>query len=153
MTVNISPIINENEMEYFTQFNIYKTLHFPNKCIDLKMPIGNVNNIKILSAKLIDTFQGTSIEGQHLTGKKLIVFGNVNIKLLIPYWDKTLKVFLKDINLGFSTFIIIPKRICENQPINLRYLIEDSTVKVLNQHDVLVSTTILLQFVDQYILE
>lgn len=152
MSINLTKIINGDEIKYFTQFNVYKTLHFPNKRIDLQIPIEGDTKLNIVSTKFIDTLQGTSIEGQYLTGKKLVVLGVLNVNLLIFYWNCKLKVSLKNMKLPFSNFIIVPKEICANQPINLRYLIEDITTKAITSHEILVSATILLQFVDEYIL-
>ena len=151
MSINLTEIINGDEIKYFTEFNVYETLQFPYKHINLQVPIEVITKLNIESTKFIDTFQGNSIEGQYLTGKKLIVLGTLNVKLLIPYWDCKLRVYLRCINLPFSTFIVVPKEICKNQPINLKYLIEDSTAKAITSHLVLVSGTILLQFVDEYI--
>ena len=151
MSINLTKIINGDEIKYFKQFNVYETLQFPYKHINLQIPIEAITKLDIKSTKIIDTFQGTSIEGQYLTGKKLIVLGTLNIKLLIPYWDCKPKIRLQYMNLPFSTFIIVPKEICEDQPINLKYLIEDSTAKAITTHSILVSETILLQFVDEYI--
>jgi hypothetical protein len=151
MALHSSNIIYEDDFNYFKQVNIYKTVHFPNKCISLKKSISATTELKILSTKVIDTFQGTSIEGQCLTGKKLIILGCVNVILLIPYANCKNKDFLKKVSLPFSDYIIVPKECCSNQPINLKHLIEDCTVKAITTHELLVSVTTLFQYLDEYI--
>jgi hypothetical protein len=151
MPLKLSKIVAGDEIKYFKQINLYKTLSLPYRCLQLDEPIDVVSKIDIISAKFIDTPQGTSIEGQHLTGKKLIVLGNLNTRLFLRYTNCKTKVFLKEDNIQFSTFIIVPKQVCEAQPIDLRYLIEDVTVKAIEKYKVLVSATILFQFVHEYI--
>lgn len=151
MKINLSEIISCDEIKYFSEINVYETLHFPCKCIDLKTSIGNSAQLNIVFGKFIETFQGNLKMDEDLIGKKLLILGNVNLKLLIPYLDGSVKVFFKEIYLEFSTCINVPNEICEKQPINLKYLIEDTTVKAITNHEVLLSATILLQFLDEYI--
>ncbi|MCR3761433.1 hypothetical protein KYB31_20880 [Clostridium felsineum] len=153
MKLNATEIIDMDNMNYFKQFNIYKTVHFPNRHINLKNEIDYTSRINIVSAKLINTPMGRSIEGQHLTGKKLVILGILNINLLLygkcKYEDKA----MKNIKMPFSEFIVVPREMCEDKEINLRYLVEEVIVKPISNHDILISSVILLQYIDEYILE
>ncbi|URZ05078.1 hypothetical protein [Clostridium felsineum] len=153
MKLNAAEIIDIDNMNYFKQFNIYKTIHFPNSNINLKKEINCTSTINIVSAKFIDTPKGTSIEGQHLTGKKLVILGLLNVNLFLngkcKYEDKA----MKNIKIPFSEFIVLPTKICEDKEVNLRYLIEEVIVRPITKHDILISSVILLQYIDEYILE
>lgn len=136
--------------EYFTQFNIYKNLPLP--CKDIKTVNIEASNadLEVNLTKIVNTMEGVSLEGQHLTGKKLVILGKVNCKLILrcPKYDN--KLCSLEETLPFSTFIIIPREICKDQPINLRYHIEDLTVATLVETKVFISVTILLQYIDEY---
>ncbi|URZ17989.1 hypothetical protein [Clostridium felsineum] len=153
MKLNAAEIIDIDNINYFKQFNIYKTVHFPNSNINLKEEINYTSRIDIVSAKLINTPIGISIEGQHLTGKKLVILGILNVNLLLhgkcKYEDKA----MKNIKIPFSEFIVVPREICEDKEVNLRYLIEEVIVRPITKHDILISSVILLQYIDEYILE
>lgn len=172
MKINLKKIIYDElllkELEFFKQFNIYKTIDckeylykkriFRNNSYIFKErlklvkvegtnPIININHVKI-----IDTIEGTSIEGQHLTGKKLIIIGEINCSLVCLYENCNLNEYkVKSICLPFSTFIIIPKDICNLEVVNLRYIIEDVTIANLEEDKIIVSITPLIQYIDEYI--
>lgn len=153
MKVNVLKLICSDKIKYFTQFCIYETLHCSDYCINPKMNIEAISDLKIINTKLISTIKGTSIEGQCLTGKKLVVMSVLVAHLIITNEHFENKRYLKKIKLPFSNYIIVPDDTCENQPINLRYLIEDTTVTVISSHEILISACVILQYVDQYIKE
>ena len=51
----------------------------------------------------------------------------------------------------FSTFIIIPKDICNKEVVNLRYMIEDLSIVYLENDKVIISITPLIQYIDEYL--
>lgn len=172
MKVNLRKDINmcsclEN-IEFFKQFNIYETIDC-NEFIYRKEFFGNRYNIvkhrlmiskidattpilEIQMAKLIDTVEGTSLEGQHLSGKKLILVGKINFNIIIQYnCNKKFKYNIKNIKIPFSTFIIIPKDICKRDSVNLRYEIEDISIAYLWKNKVFISVMPLIQYLDEYL--
>lgn len=176
MNVNLQKMVSTycypeelGELEYFTQFNVYETIDYKNDILkDIKKTydlicfcerdldicrIGHTSpGLNIISTKIINTIEGTSIEGQHLTGKKLVVIGELELSLIIYYCIDCdgYNQIVKDISIPFSTFIIIPKDICDLGDINLRYLIEDVSLAYLCTTKVLVSSTLLIQYADEY---
>lgn len=172
MKINLKKIIyNElflKELEFFKQFNIYKTINCM-ECIYIKKSFQNKYYIikKVLKlckaeatspiidisfVNIIDTIQGTSLEGQNLSGKKLIVIGEIKFSLVLFYrYCKKYKYKVKNIIMPFSTFIIVPKDICKSEGINLRYIIEDISLVYLEDDKIMISVTPLIQYVDEYI--
>lgn len=174
MKVNLQRMISSlsysDELEdlcYFNEFNIngslifrkiiYKPIYIKNKryvikdiakiCkIDCTYPI-----LKVLSTKIIGTVEGTSLEGQHLTGKKLIIVGEVNLNLIITYYieNKRFKRDIRNITVPFNTFIIIPKDTEEICSVDIKYLIEDVTAIAISKDKILVSITIFMQYLDK----
>lgn len=174
MKLRLQKVVPSNtffqNLKYYKQFNIGATI----KCEDfyryINVLIGNrwckvkellkickVQNttpiLKINSTKIINTKEGTSFEGQHLSGKKLIIIGEVCFDLVIHYCfcGRFFKYAIKKMRIPFSTFIIIPKDICNKGCINLKYFIEDISVANLGKNKVFISVTPLIQFIDQYV--
>ncbi|MEG0180852.1 MAG: hypothetical protein RR657_03100 [Peptostreptococcaceae bacterium] len=148
-------------LEYFKQFNIYQNIHLSNKNSSI-LNIENTNpkielcSTKIIDTKITETIKGTSLEGQYLSGKNLIIVGNINMSLILEYSSKTKKnksFTKKDINnfnMPFSTFIVIPSDVCNIKTLNLRYLIEDITITKITLNQILVSVTMIIQYLDEY---
>lgn len=148
-------------LEYFKQLNIYQNLHFNSKNLDISNinhtnPKIEVHSTKIIDTKITESIKGKSLEGQYLSGKNLIIVGNINMDLILEYFAKTKKAKgvkkreVINFNMPFSTFIVIPEDTCDIEIINLRYLIEDITVTKISLNQVLVSITILIQYIDEY---
>lgn len=84
-------------LEYFKQFNIYQNIHLSNKNSSI-LNIENTNpkielcSTKIIDTKITETIKGTSLEGQYLSGKNLIIVGNINMSLILEYSSKTKKI-------------------------------------------------------------
>lgn len=170
MKINLQKIVSDfsspEELEnfmYFKQLNVYETISFNNNvykmsyCTNQELDIYKIEytipTVDIISTKIIKTMEGTSLEGQHLTGKKLVVIGEINLSLLLTYHIGCNKcnTTIKDVNIPFSTFIIIPKDTCNEDVINLRYLIEDVSSGYLGNSKTIVSVTLLIQYLEEYI--
>lgn len=167
MDINLEKIVpsfsyNEESqvLEYFNQFNIYETIdcnidsynsmygncYNSNICnIEYTCP-----NLNVISVNIVTTGEGTSLEGQHLTGKKLVIIGFIELSLILTYFTiyKSYDIRLKRIQMPFSTFIVIPKEVCHIDTINIKYLIEDISVVKLCEDKILVSITVLIQYID-----
>lgn len=156
MSCNISCFEELAPLEYFKQFNIYKNIDIHNKNAQLCRIENTIPEIKLLSTKIIGTKKGTSLEGQYLSGNKLIIVGNINVNLILNYIVKNRRFKHKskknmlNVDIPFSTFIVIPTDICNQQKVDIRYLIEDITVVKICMNKLFISVTILLQYLDQY---
>lgn len=150
-----------NSLEYFKEINVYKNIKINtrnNKIYDIENtnPKVEVSSVKVIDSKIIETMQGTSLEGQYISGKKLIIVGNINLSLILTYANRqnrnksSKRKQIINTYLPFSTFIVIPKDISDKENVELRYLIEDTTVVKINKEQILISATILLQYLDEY---
>lgn len=150
-----------NSLEYFKEINVYKNIKLNTKGnkiynIENTNPKVEVSSVKVIDSKIIETMQGRSLEGQYISGKKLIIVGNINLSLILTYshrqnrnkGSKNKKII--NTYLPFSTFIVIPNDISDKQKVELRYLIEDTTVAKITKEQLLISATILIQYLDQY---
>lgn len=158
MTYNISCFPELNSIKYFNQINIFENIQLD----DRRYKIGKVKNTmpsveiqlaKISNKKIIETMQGVSLEGEYLSGKKLFVVGSLNMNLILNYQQagkNKVKNNILSVDIPFSTSIVIPNDICENDKVNLRYLVEDVSVIYITQSKLLVSITMLIQYLDEY---
>lgn len=171
MSCNLSCYEELSPLEYFKQFNVYKNIQIIDKKLDLQNientnPEVEVYSAKLIDAKVVDTMKGISLEGQRLSGKNLIIVGNISLSLILNYSyyesckkNKSYrrgqnKKVIKDIievNIPFSTFIVVPTDICDEEGIELRYFIEDVTVIKLCIDQIFVSVTMIIQYLDENI--
>ncbi|MBU3161127.1 hypothetical protein KPL37_15500 [Clostridium frigoris] len=139
----------ENEkVKFFTDFNVKRSIYTPsNNCKPIIISNSNAC-LDINSCKLIDTIKGTSLEGQHLSSKKLLILGNVIFTLYfsIPYICDHL--FHIDEIVPFSAFIIVPASTKEDGIFRFKYMIEDVTSTLLCKHKLFFNASLFIQYLD-----
>lgn len=145
--LNNNTIINEQiNTRYFKQININDKLNLFNINIDKKYILIHSSSLNVEFIKIIDTIEGTSYEGQFLSGKKLIIIGSVNI---IFYIKLNCRTFQSTKKIPFSTFIVIPKDTNEHNEIKLIYSIEDITIENIECNFLFISITIFLEYIKE----
>ncbi|MPQ42869.1 SPOCS domain-containing protein [Clostridium tarantellae] len=161
--INIEKIIpnyigseDEKIPKYFAQFNLDRNMLLPCRYMDYNRIETSKADLKINSVKLVETIDGRSIEGQNLTGKKLVILGNINTKFYFNCLKPnecscgSRKICTLGDCIPFSKFIVVPNSLNENSPINLQYLIENMSTMKIYKNKIFVSLTILIQYVDKY---
>ncbi|RDY28496.1 hypothetical protein CHL78_004735 [Romboutsia weinsteinii] len=161
MICNTSCLEELSPLQYFSQFNVYQNIQLNNKNMNISnientIPKIQMHSTKIIDATMTETIEGTSLEGQCLSGRNLLLVGSLNASLILSYNTKNKKSKdpkkrdVVDVDIPFSTFIVIPQDIYDCNNINLRYLIEDTTVVKLTSNLVLVSVTMIVQYLDEH---
>ena len=145
---NYCGIKSDEESMYFKQLNIYENF---NSCFkENNIKITN-SFIKINCAKIINTMSGCSLEGQYLSGKKLILIGKVCIDFFVSDHSSICEYcYPQKVEIPFSTFIIIPKDTCEEEDIHLKYCIEDICIASVTKEKLLISVTFLIGFEEKF---
>ncbi|MBU3179976.1 DUF3794 domain-containing protein [Clostridium psychrophilum] len=140
---------NDNEeIKFFTDFNVKRSIYTPTN-FGKPIIISNSNAcIDINNCKVIDTIKGTSLEGQHLSSKKLLILGNVIFTLyfFIPYICDHL--FHVDEIVPFSVFIIVPGSTKKEGIFRFKYMIEDVTSTLINKHKLFFNVSIFIQYLN-----
>lgn len=140
---------NNEENKYFKQLNIYENF---NSCFKENNIKFTNSIIKINCAKIINTIERCSLENQYLSGKKLIVMGKICIEIFISDNNGMCKYYYpKQVEMPFSTFLIIPKNTCEKEDIHLEYCIEDISIASVIREKLLISVTFLLGFQEKFL--
>ena len=137
------------EAHFFTQFNVNRSICVPTNNGKSLILHNSVAHLDINACKVIDTIKGTSLEGQHLSSKKLLVLGTIKftVYFFIPYICHHL--FHLNKTVPFSVFIIIPDNTNEDSVVNLKYMIEDVTSTLLSKHKLFLNASIFIEYLDK----
>ena len=120
--------IDNFQPEYYTQLTLSDSIKLPCNYIK-KEYIKQITGMLLISqVKIIDTIEGESLEGQVLTGKKLIIIGNITIQININCNKCRGNNCIINCEIPFSTYIIIPKSISNIREIQFAYYIEDISI-------------------------
>ena len=128
----------------FKQFNIEETVCLPNKKPDIEQILKVIASAEITSKRPIKTPVATSLEGQSLTGWKLIVEGRVNQKVQYVADLPDQPSHAAHFNVPFSTFIVLPEDFVIGTPVTVTPFIEDIYVEKLDNRCIFKNITILL---------
>ncbi|MDU8845283.1 hypothetical protein RYE13_04480 [Clostridioides difficile] len=91
-----------------------------------------------------------SSEDEQMTGKKLILVGDIDTDVTLDYVvNKRNRSFSKKnilkLKIPFSTFIQMPRKIENKDKINLKYLIQDITSSILDDN-LFISITAIISY-------
>jgi hypothetical protein len=129
----------------FKQFNVQETLNIPEAKPDIEQIITVKADLDIVKTTLIKTpSQVVSLEGQKLTGWKLVVEGH--IKQVIQYVaDEPMQsVHVAHFTVPFSTYVILPPDFMESSLVDVKGYIEDIYAERLDARRIFKNITILL---------
>lgn len=131
----------------FKQFSLQEKVTLPCSKPDIEQIIKVMGNICITDTRVIKTPRATSLEGQVLSGWKLIVEGELNQKIeyVADLCDQP--VHAAHFNIPFSTFIVLPECFDISNCINVSGYIEDIFVKQVNKRIIFKNVTILVDAV------
>jgi hypothetical protein len=112
----------------FTQFNFNKTLCIPIEKPDIERIVRVDTKIIIDRYQIIKTPKGTSLEGQILTGCKLIIHGR--IKQLVMYVANEMEQSVHSAHFEecFCKFIVLPKNFSRLTSVKVVPYIEDVSI-------------------------
>lgn len=135
-------------LDSWTEISIPEVLRIP--CA--KPDIENIDkifiNVKIISKRVINTpnSEGAiNAEGTKLTGKKLIVEGILNQKIVYTADVPEQSVHSAHFKVPFSAYIVIPTDTALEDKFCVETCLEDVYVKVFNKKDIFKNVTLLLK--------
>lgn len=128
----------------FKQFNVEETVYIPCRKPEIEQILKVIAKVEITSAKVIKTPKATSLEGQILTGWKLIVEGNLNQKIQYVADLPEQPVHAAHFNVPFSTFIVLPEDFTIGTPLLVDGFIEDIYVEQLGKKCIFKNITLLI---------
>jgi len=128
----------------FKQISVQENFEIPCAKPDIEQIIRVVAEVKITSTKIIQTPVATSLEGQVLSGWKLIVEGEVCQKIEYVADEPTQSVHAAHVCIPFSSFIVLPGGWIPGTPVIVKGYIEDIFAKQVGKRKIFKNITILL---------
>ncbi|HEX9061476.1 MAG TPA: DUF3794 domain-containing protein [Clostridia bacterium] len=128
----------------FKQLSVQETLTIPKVKPDVEQIVSVTAEVKIKCKNVINTPEGTSIEGQILTGKKLVVEGVISQKVEYVAAEPTQPVHAVHFDIPFSSYIVLPSTFQPCTPVEVTGYIEDIFVQLLNKRTIFKNVAILL---------
>ncbi|MEG0846893.1 MAG: DUF3794 domain-containing protein [Niameybacter sp.] len=98
----------------------------------------------IVQQKVIQTPRGTSIEGQHVTGYKLMIAGDINYKVEYVALEATQSMHTAHTVIPFCGYIVLPEKFNPNSIITANVLVEDIHTEQLDSRCVYNNITMML---------
>lgn len=133
--------------KYFKQLNLQENQVLPPSKPSIRQIIRIVSDVEIKNKRIIITPKGHSIEGQILTGKKLIVDGLINEEIEYMADEPAQSVHIVHFKQHFSTSIIVPDTSVV-QAISVLGYIEDMFAEVIeDKRSIYISVSLLLDIV------
>ncbi|MCC0781828.1 hypothetical protein IR152_01540 [Clostridioides sp. ES-S-0108-01] len=143
---------------YSSQFNTYKNFKLISKKYVINSLEASVCSVNVHNMSLIDTMKSVSLEDEQMTGKKLILVGDIDTDVILNYVgnkknrNSNKKNILK-LKIPFSTFIQMPRKIENKDKINLKYLIQDMTSSILDDNNLFISVTAIISYDNNFKIE
>lgn len=127
------------DIESFTQMNINKVLTIdevlPN--IDEILKVSVSTNVK--DSKIVKTAIGTSLEGQHLTGYKLLTEGIFSVQVNFSSDDESNAIYIYIDNLYFNNATTLNSEINQDFRTIANVYIEDIYADKISSREVLIN--------------
>lgn len=139
----VSEHIPENST-VFKQLNVEQTFCLPIEKPDIEQIVKVIGEINIKSMKIIRTPKGISLEGQSLTGWKLVIEGTVRLKIQYVADEPTQSVHAAHTTIPFSTYIVLPDNFIAGTPVLAHEYIEDIYTLKMDNRCIFNNVTILL---------
>ncbi|MCY6958956.1 SPOCS domain-containing protein [Clostridium brassicae] len=144
-TITTNKVITTVSPSAFKQLSREEYIKIPCQKPDMEEILNTLVNIEITDTKVIKTPVITSLEGQKLTGFKLIVEGVLNQKVEYVACDKEQSVHAAHSRVPFSSFIVLPKNYVEGTSIKVEGVVEDIYTKLVNKRTIFKNITFIIR--------
>lgn len=132
-----------DDSSVFKQINVEKTHCLPPVKPDIEQIVKVISKLVIKSTKVIKTPSGISLEGQKLTGFKVVIEGELKQKIQYVADIPTQTVHAAHFNIPFSTYIVLPADFVLGTPVTVNGYIEDVYAHQMGKKCIYINTTIL----------
>lgn len=141
--VGISDDIPKNS-NVFKQINAEEVFCLPDAKPDIEQIVRVSGELNIKSTKIIKTPKGVSLEGQSVTGWKLVIEGSVTLKIQYVADSEAQPVHAAHARIPFSSYVVLPKNFIAGTPVMAHGYIEDIYSKQMDKRCIFNNITILL---------
>lgn len=138
-----SSILELSKLSSFKNLTIEDTTVLNENSSEISSILDNKARVNILNTKLITTPKMVGVDGQCLTGYKLIVEGEITLR--VHYLSNTTdSISIYYFNISFSTYIILPENFKLGTQVKVKGYIEDIYTSPLNEKTIFSSIILLL---------
>ena len=109
----------------FTQITVCSDLCIPSFKPNIQRVTKITSSVSISDYKVIKTPIATSLEGQNLTGSKLIVHGTIRYVVVYIADDSCQSLYSSTFQVPFCTYVVLPEYFLASTPIDIVPYIED----------------------------
>ena len=113
------------DMPYFKQVNVDYTFCVPPQKPDIEQIVRVWATPSIKEKKIVNTPKGISLEGQQVTGYKLMVAGDIEYKVQYVANETTQSLHTAHTTYPFCGYVVLPEKFNPNTMIEASVAIED----------------------------
>lgn len=148
--IEVSGISKEypSNSKSFKQFQVQGILNLTEKKPDIECILRVSAKVKINKKRVINSPKGVSSEGQKLTGKKLVVEGELIQVIEYVACDAAQSVHSAHFNFPFSTYIVLDKTFEKESKIKIISYIEDIFLKLISKRKIFSNNMVLLDAIN-----
>lgn len=143
-TITTNETVTTASTSTFKQLSREEYVKIPCQKPDAEEILNVLVDIDIINTKVIKTPSIKSLEGQNLTGFKLIIEGILNQKVEYIADDKEQSVHAAHFKVPFSTFIVLPETFQEGTVVEVDSKIEDIYFNLVDKRTVFKNITFIL---------
>lgn len=140
-TFDTNEVITTANLSSFKQISREETVSIPNQKPDIEEILNTLVDVVVTDTKVIETIKSISLEGQKLSGFKLIVEGKFNQKVEYIADLPDQPVHAAHFVVPFSTFIILPENFEMGTPIEVEAEVEDIFTELLDPRTIFKNIT------------
>lgn len=142
-TITTNEVSVTAALSAFKQLSREEYVQIPVQKPDIEEILNTLVDIKIINTKVITTPAITSLEGQKLTGYKLIVEGILNQKVEYVADEPQQSVHAAHFRVPFSSFIVLPTTY-DGGPVEVEGVVEDVFWKLVDKRTIFKNITFLI---------
>jgi len=132
---------------HFKQFTVQEELMLPAAKPDIEQIIRVLAEVEIKHTRVIETPVATSFEGQKLTGKKLLIEGEIFQKIEYVADEPTQAVHAAHFQVPFSAYIVLPDWYSDDAKLTVVPYIEDIYIQQIGKRKMFKNVVLFLDAV------
>lgn len=136
---------NINASAFWTQTSIQESLFIPSVKPDIEELDSLSISVNVIRTRLVNTPVGESLEGQILTGKKLIIEGELCQAVTYTGDVPEQSLHTAHFTVPFSAYIVVDGSFTEKVHFQINALIEDVCISQISSREIYKCVTLFLQ--------
>lgn len=140
--INTCPV--KNNKTTFNQFNIEQEFCIPNQKPNIEQVTRMWAKGEIVDYEIVKTPVGTSIEGQTVTGYKVLVCGDLKLKVEYVACEAAQSVHTAHVSYPFCAYAVLPEDLNVNARIKPNIVIEDIFAEQMDKRCIYNNITLML---------